>query len=98
MVIDDTNIKNILEDRGKTEETLEFQRLRESEEKYRKLFETILLGVVYYDDSGKIISTNPAAEEILGLSFDQMQGRTSTFPKWKSIHEDGTTFKNENIQ
>ena len=55
----------------------------------------MLLGVVYQDNNGLIISANPAAEEILGLSFDQMQGRTSTDPRWKSIHEDGSNFPGE---
>lgn len=79
----------------KTKEDLQVQLLRESEEKYRRLFETMALGVVYQDINGKIISANPAAEEILGLTFDQMVGRTSTDPRWKSIHEDGSEFLGE---
>ncbi|MHC4663720.1 MAG: PAS domain S-box protein [Planctomycetota bacterium] len=64
-------------------------RSTELEEKYRHLFENMAQGVVYQDSGGKIISANPAAERILGLSFDQMQGRESVDPRWKSIHEDG---------
>ena len=75
-----------------TGESLELQRLRENEEKYRSLFETMVLGVVFQDSKGKIISANPAAEQILGLTIDQMKGRTSTDPRWKSIHEDGSEF------
>ncbi len=66
--------------------------IRESEEKYRTLFETMAQGVVYQDADGRIISANPAAEKILGLTFDQMQGRTSMDPRWKAIHEDGSDF------
>ena len=55
----------------------------------------MVLGVVFQDISGKIISANHAAEGILGLSTDQMQGRTSTDPRWKSIHEDGSDFSSE---
>ncbi|NQU67402.1 MAG: PAS domain S-box protein [Candidatus Marinimicrobia bacterium] len=65
---------------------------RDSEIKFRNLFETMIQGVVHQDKKGKIISANPSAEHILGLSLDQMQGRTSTDPRWKSIHEDGTDF------
>ena len=90
---DDTKIAR--ENPNKTEEVL-LQRLKESEEKYRTLFETMVLGVVYQDIDGNITSANPAAEEILGLSIDQMQGRTSTDPRWKSIHEDGSDFPGEN--
>ncbi len=77
-------------ERIRTEEAL-----RESEEKYRTLFETMIQGVVYQDASGKIISANSAAERILGLTLDQMQGRTSIDPRWKAVHEDGSDFPGE---
>ena len=66
--------------------------MRESEEKYRELFKTMVLGIVYQNANGSIIDANPAAERILGLSLDQMQGRTSMDPRWKAIHEDGSDF------
>jgi PAS domain S-box-containing protein len=66
--------------------------LRESEEKYRILFQTMAQGVVYQSADGKIISVNPAAERILGLTLDQIQGRTSIDPRWRAIHEDGSDF------
>ncbi|MGZ6346307.1 MAG: HD domain-containing phosphohydrolase [Anaerolineales bacterium] len=66
--------------------------LRESEEKHRTLFEKMAQGVVYQAADGRIVSANPAAERILGLSLDQMQGRTSTDARWKAIHEDGSDF------
>lgn len=65
--------------------------LEASEKKYRELFETMAQGAVYQSASGDIISANPAAERILGLSFDQMKGRTSMDPRWKATREDGTT-------
>ncbi|HNF33264.1 MAG TPA: PAS domain S-box protein, partial [Anaerolineales bacterium] len=69
-----------------------FEKIQESEEKYRLLFETMVQGVVFQDENGGIIHANPAAERILGLTLDQMQGRTSIDPRWKSIHEDGSDF------
>ncbi len=69
--------------------------LAESEKKLRTLYETMSEGIVYEDHDGKIISANPAAERLLGLSFDQMQGRTSVDPRWKAIHEDGSPFPGE---
>jgi PAS domain S-box-containing protein len=69
--------------------------LRKSEERHRILFETIAQGIVYQAADGKIISANPAAERILGLTIDQMQGRTSIDPRWKAIHEDGSDFPGE---
>jgi diguanylate cyclase (GGDEF)-like protein/PAS domain S-box-containing protein len=64
--------------------------LRVSEEKYRRLFETMALGVVYQAKDGSIISVNPAAERILGRTFEEMRGRTSGSPIWKIVKEDGT--------
>jgi len=69
--------------------------LQESEEKYRMLFETMAQGVVYQDADGRIISANPTAERILGLSLDQMRGRTSIDPRWRAIHEDGSDYPGE---
>ncbi len=59
------------------------------------LFNTMLLGVVYQDATGHVIDANPAAQKILGLTLDQMQGRTSADPRWKAIHEDGSDFPGE---
>jgi PAS domain S-box-containing protein len=66
--------------------------LRESEQRHRTLFERMGEGVVHQDADGRIVSANPAACRLLGLTLDQMQGRTSLDPRWRSIHEDGTAF------
>ena len=71
------------------------QKLQESEQKYRSLYETMSQGVVYQEPEGKIISANPAAEKILDMSIEQMQGRTSKDINWLTIHEDGTDFPDE---
>jgi PAS domain S-box-containing protein len=69
--------------------------LEGSEAMFRNLFDTMSQGVVYQDAEGKITSANAAAENILGLSLDQMQGRTSMDPRWKAIHEDGSEYPGE---
>ncbi len=69
--------------------------LRESEEKYRRLFETMAQGVVYQAANGKIISANSAAERVLGMTFDQMRGKTSMDPRWNTIREDGSAVAGE---
>ncbi len=71
------------------------EELRRSEERHRTLFETMAQGIVYQNAQGVITSANPAAERILGLSLDQMQGRTSIDPRWRTIHEDGSAFPGE---
>lgn len=65
--------------------------LRASEEEFRTFFETLPLGVVYHGSDGSIISANPAAGEILGLSQDQLLGKTSMDPRWRMIREDGAS-------
>ena len=81
--------KDMAENRRKS------MRLRESEEQYRGLFETMAIGVVCQDIKGRISSVNPAAKIILGLSHDQILGRTSMDPRWHAIHEDGSVFHGE---
>ena len=69
--------------------------LRQSEEKYRTLFETMAQGVVYQDSDGRITLLNPAALDFLGLTEDQALGRTSLDPCWQTIYQDGTIFPGE---
>ncbi|MFO8091003.1 MAG: PAS domain S-box protein [Desulfatiglandaceae bacterium] len=76
--------------RDVTNRKLAEEALRESEEKHRRLFDTMAQGVIYQAADGAIISANPAAERILGLSFDQMRGKTSIDPRWKMIRENGS--------
>ncbi len=71
--------------------------LRESEERYRIVFETMLQGIVYQDADGRIVSANPAAEDILGLAREKMQGNTWATLLRCTIHEDGTDFPGETL-
>ena len=80
----------VIADRKKAEE-----QLRQSEEHYRLLFETMVQGVVYQDANGNIVSANPAAQRILGLTSDQIEGKISNDLGWKAIHEDGSDFPGE---
>lgn len=56
------------------------------------LFDAMAEGVVVQDQAGVITAVNAAAERILGLTVDQMSGRSSTDPRWRCIHEDGALF------
>jgi PAS domain S-box-containing protein len=55
-------------------------------------FDVMAEGVVVQDASGAILSSNAAACEILGLTDDQLNGRTSLDPRWRSVREDGSPF------
>jgi len=67
----------------------------ENDEKHRFLFENMKQGVIYHEADGQIAFANKAASEILGLTLEQLQGKTSFDPNWKSIHEDGTEYPGE---
>ena len=81
--------------RASTELSQGLEVLRKAQEAHQHLFTSALHGIVYQDAQGAIVSANPAAERILGLSLDQMQGRTSIDPRWRSIHADGSPFPGE---
>ncbi len=60
------------------------------EEKYRSLFDTMAQGVVCQDTEGMILSANPAAEEMLGMTVEQMADSSIMDPAWHVICEDGS--------
>jgi two-component system, chemotaxis family, CheB/CheR fusion protein len=90
IVITLTDITDLKDAQEKIQEQIKV--LAASEEKHRVLFESMAQGVVYQDAKGNILEANTAAERILGLTVDQMKGRTSLDPRWKSMREDGTPF------
>lgn len=78
--------------RNVTSRKIAEQKSAQSQEYYRILFESSYYGVIFLDNFGAIVSSNPAAERILGVSVGQMQRRPSGDARWKAIHEDGTPF------
>ena len=66
--------------------------LGESEARHRRLFETMLQGVVYQDTEGMIVGMNPAAEQILGKSPAEFLGGSSVGEERHTLREDGTPF------
>ena len=71
------------------------KKLRKSEKTHHSLFEISLQGIVYQNSEGFIVNANPAARRILGLTLDQLQGRTSFDPNWRAMKEDGSDFPGE---
>ncbi|MEI7745548.1 MAG: PAS domain S-box protein, partial [Chloroflexota bacterium] len=68
---------------------------RESEERYRSVVAAMSEGVVLQMADGSIAACNAGAQRILGLTEDEMLGRTSVDPRWRSVHEDGSPFPGE---
>lgn len=75
-----------------TTESKQAADLARTSELHRMFFDELVHGVVYQNAEGRITHANPAAQRLLGLSLDQMQGRTSTDPRWRSIRPDGSLF------
>ena len=71
------------------------RRMEESEEQYRLLIAAMEEGVVLQDEDSRILAFNKSSERILGLSADQLIGKTSFDPDWYAIHEDGSPFPGE---
>jgi len=68
------------------------EKLLEEQSKFKTLYQTIDIGIVYQNAKGEIIDANAAAERMLGISIEQMRGLKSRDPRWKAIHEDGSDF------
>ena len=66
--------------------------LGQTAERYHGVVTALAEGVVLHDEQGRIIACNPSAEQILGLTADQLMGRTPVDPGWQAIHEDGSHF------
>jgi PAS domain S-box-containing protein len=66
--------------------------LRADEARLRGIFSALSEGLVFQGQDGRIVDANPAAEAILGLTRDQLLGRTSMAPSWRAVHEDGSPF------
>jgi PAS domain S-box-containing protein len=71
------------------------ENLRESEERYRSTITDLQVGVVVHAEDTRIVLSNPAACRILGLTAEQMAGKTANDPAWKFIREVGSVMPRE---
>jgi PAS domain S-box-containing protein len=73
-----------------TKRKLAAEALRQSEERYRSVIAAMQDGILVFDAGGSIVSCNAAAERILGLSSEQIMGRSPHDPRWRSVLADGS--------
>ena len=66
------------------------EKAEESESKFHTLFDTVPIGITLANKEGQIISSNPAAEKILGLSKEEQLQRSIDGVEWSIIRPDGT--------
>ena len=69
--------------------------VQQNEERISTIVNTMEEGLVVHGPDGVISAANAAAERILGLTKDQLMGRTSTDPEWRCIRIDGSPFPGE---
>jgi PAS domain S-box-containing protein len=62
--------------------------LRESEEKHRLLLQNLQTGVVVHAPDTRILLANERACNLLGLTIDEMMGKTAIDPSWCFIRDD----------
>ena len=68
------------------------EKLKASEKSYHNLFVNLHVGVLIQGPNSEILMSNNRALELLGLTEDQLLGKTSFDKDWNVIHEDGTPY------
>ncbi|MDI5948981.1 PAS domain S-box protein [Flavobacterium yafengii] len=75
------------------------KRIQEEILKNRQLTDSVIqnvaVGILVQGPQSEILENNKAACEMLGLTEDQLLGKTSFDDTWKVIHLDGTNFTSE---
>ena len=67
-------------------------KLKKNKKLYSSVVKAIAEGLIVQDEACNILACNENAERILGLSQDQIMGRTTIDARWKTVYEDGTVF------
>jgi len=68
------------------------QALIESEKRFRHLIKDMPVGVILYGPKSEVITCNPKALELLGITKEQLIENIKLNPEWTMIHEDGSIF------
>jgi PAS domain S-box-containing protein len=82
----------IIQHKDITERKQAEEALRDSEAKYRNLYESMAEGVIYQDKNGDIVSMNPSARKILGISTNEIKNPDDVNAHLTAIHEDGSPY------
>lgn len=60
--------------------------------RYKDLIKDMRIGSLMQGPQTEILAWNQAALDLLGVTEDQLMGRTSMSPEWNVVHEDGSDF------
>ena len=69
--------------------------LKDDSQRFWSLFEAVGVGVVLAGPEAEVKECNQAALDLLGLTREQLVGKTSFDPEWKAIWEDGSSCPGE---
>ncbi|HDZ17938.1 MAG TPA: PAS domain S-box protein [archaeon] len=73
-----------------TERKMTGQKLKEREERLRRIFDTVEEGIILIEPDGQIVQANPAAETILGLKHSDIESRNYIGSDWEILRQDGS--------
>lgn len=63
--------------------------LKQSEERYRMVVASTNEAVILQENTGKILTWNPAAEQLFGISAKEIIGKVASEIKWNTYDENG---------
>jgi len=66
-----------------------------NKERIDKLINSLHVGVLVQGPASEILFSNNTALRMLGLTRDELHGKSSLHPDWNVIHEDGSPFPGE---
>jgi PAS domain S-box-containing protein len=67
------------------------EQLEQIEAHHQELLQNLNTGIVVHAPDTQILFSNDRASELLGLSIEQMQGKTAIDPTWCFVYEDGVS-------
>jgi len=66
--------------------------LRDSEDRYRSLFNNLQNGVLLVGPQGEVLLANQRACDLLGLGLEELRSAMTQDPGWNLVREDGSPF------
>jgi PAS domain S-box-containing protein len=73
------------------------ERLRESEAGFRTLIQNLRIGVLIQGSQAEVLFCNSTALQLLGLTEEQLLGKTFLDPDWQIIDQNGSPFPKESL-
>jgi diguanylate cyclase (GGDEF)-like protein/PAS domain S-box-containing protein len=72
--------------------------VRAQEERFRSLLNAVPAGIIEQDAAlDSIVDANPAAERILGVSVEDMRGKSNNAQSWQTVRDDLTPYPAEEL-